>query len=623
MRSTFPMIRGRTLSARATCGLGLAATVYVSLIASVAMALPPLSTTLQPISSGASTGEKPQSKVWRHDGSWWSVVPDSSGTWLRRLDGDTWTSQLKLSNATTGTADVRAIGDVAHILLYRGVTSELVSVEYSSGSNTYQAWSARPTPSTVTLDSGVEIATIDVDSQGRMWLASDASTTISVRYSDSPYSSWSAPIQLASGVSSDDISVVTALPNGTVGVLWSNQNTQRFGFRLHVDGNPPATWAADEVPASQSALNVGLGMADDHLNFAVASDSTLYAAVKTSYDTGGYPKIALLVRRPAGTWDDLYPVDTAGTRAIALLNETAGTISVVYTSTEGAGDIVYRESPTATIAFGARSTLIGGGNHNDVTSTKQNIDDEVVCLAQSTSASVVDGVLRSTPPAVCGDGLVATSEGCDDGDVTSGDGCSSSCQVETCYLCAGQPSVCTPNNGASCNDGVFCNGADTCSGGTCSVHVGNPCPGADGDGNCAESCNEGADNCTAPDANGSACNDALFCNGADTLQRWGLRRPRRQSVSRRRRRRQLCGILQRGRGQLHGPRRERIRVQRRAVLQRCRHVQWGDLQRPRRQIRAREPTATETVSSPATKARIIARPPTRMARRATTVCFAR
>ena len=44
------------------------------------------------------------------------------------------------------------------------------------------------------------------------------------------------------------------------------------------------------------------------------------------------------------------------------------------------------------------------------------------------------------------------------------------------------------NNSNTCNDGVFCNGPDTCGGGTCSVHQGNPCEGPDGDGNCAESC---------------------------------------------------------------------------------------------------------------------------------------
>ena len=91
-----------------------------------------------------------------------------------------------------------------------------------------------------------------------------------MRWSDSPYSTWSSAITIATGVTDDDICAVTAFA-GKIGVLWSNQSTQRFGFKYHVDGADPATWSADEVPASQSALNVGAGMADDHINFAVAS----------------------------------------------------------------------------------------------------------------------------------------------------------------------------------------------------------------------------------------------------------------------------------------------------------------------------------------------------------------
>ena len=105
-----------------------------------------------------------------------------------------------------------------------------------------------------------------------------------------PYSSFSGPVTLATGVAADDIGVVTALPNGQIGVLWSNQNTRLFGFRVHSDGADPSVWSTDEQPASQSALDVGLGMADDHLNVAVAADGTLYAAVKTSYDTAGQTK---------------------------------------------------------------------------------------------------------------------------------------------------------------------------------------------------------------------------------------------------------------------------------------------------------------------------------------------
>jgi len=360
-----------------------------------AAALPPVQTSLTAFTVTANTGEKPQSKVWTHDGRWWCVFPNSSGTWVWRLDGTTWTSVLKLSNSTSVHADVKAMGAVSHVLLFTSASTELASIEYVPATQTYQAWTTRPANAPIALDAGAETATIDVDSQGRMWLATDRAAgtdQIVVYYSDAPYSSWSAPVTLATGITSDDIAVVTAFPNGKIGVLWSNQNTQRFGFRTHADGTAPATWTADELPASQSALNVGLGMADDHLHVAVASDGTLYAAVKTSYDTAGYPKIALLVRRPAGTWDNLYEVDQAGTRGIVLLDENAGTVTIVYTSVEGAGNIIYKESPTSAIAFGSSVQLMPGGL-NDAMSMKANVSGSVVIVAGN--GTQVQGVLRS------------------------------------------------------------------------------------------------------------------------------------------------------------------------------------------------------------------------------------
>ena len=360
-----------------------------------AAALPPVHTSLTALTVTANTGEKPQSKVWTHDGRWWCVFPNSSGTWVWRLDGTTWTSVLKLSNSTGVHADVKSMGAVAHVLLFTSATTELASIEYVPATQTYQAWTTRPANAPIALDSGTETATIDVDSQGRMWLATDRAAgtdQIVVYYSDAPYSSWSAPVTLATGIPNDDIAVVTAFPDGKIGVLWSNQSTQRFGFRTHADGTDPATWTADELPASQSALNVGLGMADDHLHVAVASDGTLYAAVKTSYDTAGFPKIALLVRRPAGTWDNLYEVDQSGTRGIVLLDENAETVTVLYTSVEGSGNILYKESSTSTIAFGSSVQLMPGGL-NDAMSMKANVNGSVVIVAGT--GTQVQGVLRS------------------------------------------------------------------------------------------------------------------------------------------------------------------------------------------------------------------------------------
>lgn len=92
---------------------------------------------------------------------------------------------------------------------------------------------------------------------------------------------------------------------------------------------------------------------------------------------------------------------------------------------------------------------------------------------------------------------------CDDENPCTTDTCSSG----TCFH---------TDNTNSCDDGLYCNGVDACAGGSCSIHAGNPCPAPDGDGNCSESCNETLNNCTGPDPNGSACNDGLYCNGADS-----------------------------------------------------------------------------------------------------------
>jgi hypothetical protein len=76
--------------------------------------------------------------------------------------------------------------------------------------------------------------------------------------------------------------------------------------------------------------------------------------------------------------------------------------------------------------------------------------------------------------------------------------------------------TCThPNNTAPCSDGIFCNGADTCSGGSCSGHAGDPCAGGP---ECANTCNEAGSNCFRPagstcSSDGNVCTDDL-CDGS-------------------------------------------------------------------------------------------------------------
>ncbi len=342
-------------------------------------------TPLTSFSVSEITGEKPQSKLWTYAGHWWNVMPDSGGTWIWRLDGTTWNHVLQISTSTNVKADVLSQDNVTHILLCDGSLTQLASVEYvSDGSGSYRRWSQRPGLVNAPLATSDETATLAIDSTGRMWIASDVSTTIEVRYSDAPYLSFSSPITIGSGITTDDISSIITMPNGSVGVLWSNQNLERFQFRTHQDGSDATIWSATESAAEQSALNLGAGMADDHVHLAVATDGTLYAAIKTGYDTSGIPRIGLLVRRPSGTWDPLYNVDTSGTRPIVVLDEAINRLMVMYTTTEAGGNIVFRETPLNNISFSASRTLISG-TVNNVTCTKQSVTNEVLVMASTSS----------------------------------------------------------------------------------------------------------------------------------------------------------------------------------------------------------------------------------------------
>ena len=158
----------------------------------------------------------------------------------------------------------------------------------------------------------------------------------------------------------------------------------------------------NEVPASQSALNVGNGMADDHLSLAAGADGSVYAAIKTAYDAGtaAAPEMALLVRDPFGNWGPLYGIDGHGTRPIIMLNETQGRLRYVYSGETGYNDIVYKDiflsqiDPSNPSKFFSqpRQTLIGGGINANPSSAKANFNGDLVVIA-GTNANTVNGAL--------------------------------------------------------------------------------------------------------------------------------------------------------------------------------------------------------------------------------------
>lgn len=398
-------------------------------------------TSLGTISSTTKTADKPQSKVWFYGGYWWTVAPVTGGTYIYRLDGTSWTQLSKIFSSTLVKADVKLSNDTAYVLLCSSSIpplqkATLLRAKYIAGSPPTYSFSLPADTTQIPIDSYSETSTIDIDSKWIMWLASDGGGTsassglkkINVRWSSYPYTTWSDSITLETGVNWDDICAITAYdPDGPskIGIMWSNQSTTSFRFAYHIDGDNVNSWTTETIISVPSP---GYGVADDHINLKVGSDGTIYAAVKTGYDTPEYPQIGLLVKSHDGTWSSLYTVtknndNGPGTRPIALLNEVENKITVIYTQKELGSDIVYKESSTGSINFPDRQQYLrfGTTDYDNVSSTKQNYTDSVVIIfstgtVQAGGPGTWNGVIakRSSVSTTNGAGYALSFDGSDD-----------------------------------------------------------------------------------------------------------------------------------------------------------------------------------------------------------------
>jgi len=140
-----------------------------------------------------------------------------------------------------------------------------------------------------------------------------------------------------------------------------------------------------------------------------------------------------------------------------------------------------------------------------------------------TLLTCTDGNLCTTDTCNPARGCVFTNNAapCSDGNAcTTGDTCAGgSCQAGSPLQCTDgngcTDDTCSPasgcvftNNAASCDDGIFCNGADTCASGACTAHGGDPCAGT------GQRCDEAAQRCLVLECTSlsdQACDDGNAC----------------------------------------------------------------------------------------------------------------
>jgi hypothetical protein len=348
------------------------------------------------------TGEKPQSKLWYHDGRWWgSLFHVASGTyhifWLNLATQQWIDTGTVLDDRPATKAD--CLWDSTANKLYvvsggAGSTADarLFRYSYDTGSQTYTLDSGFP----VTVRSGgAETIVIDKDTTGQLWITYTQGSRVYVNRSTTADNLWGSPFLVpAPGVNarvaSDDISSLVAF-DGKIAVVWSNQTDDTFYYAIHNDADPDTTWSGGVALRDPS-------IADDHINLkSLQADSAgnVFAVVKTSIGgtTSDTPQILLLARRPDGSWDSAMVSSGAEnqTRPILLIDTDYRQI-YVFSSNESGGIVYYKRSAIDNLQFpaGFGTPFISSSTYtsiNNATSTKQNLNRAtgIVVLASDDS----------------------------------------------------------------------------------------------------------------------------------------------------------------------------------------------------------------------------------------------
>ena len=267
-----------------------------------------------PDCTSTPTGEKPESKLWFTDGTWWASMCTSAlpAYHIYRLDRTTnaWIDTgTVLDDRGASKADVlweeatQTLYVASHIFTTlaeptpaEDLWGRLYRYRYNAADQTYVLDPGFP----VAITHGKsETLTLAKDTTGKLWVTYVESSQVMVNHSSGSGlefdHSWGAPYPLpvssAAALSSDDIATLVAYA-GRIGIMWSNQNTRRLYFAGHQDSEiDDQTWQVASV------YNPGGLAADDHLNLkSLQRDGTghLYAVTKTNYTEASQPLVVLL-----------------------------------------------------------------------------------------------------------------------------------------------------------------------------------------------------------------------------------------------------------------------------------------------------------------------------------------
>jgi Ca2+-binding RTX toxin-like protein len=367
----------------------------------------------------APTGEKPQSKLWFNDGTWWASMFNRTAEeyHIYRYDRATHTwsdTGTLIDERNNSKADT--LWDGSHLYVATaGIcttcspqSARLLRYSYDAQTKRYSLDPGFPVSGI--SNGGMEAIVLDKDTTGKLWVTYTQKRQVYVNRSLSTDQTWGTPFVLpvagASNLNADDISAVVAF-DSQIGIMWSNQRDSAMYFATHTDGDADDVWQA-----SRTAIQ-GPNFADDHISLRSLQvddvSGRVFAAVKTSLNdvpnpNPNAPLIFLMALGRDGNWTNhvFGRVGDNHTRPIVMIDQEHRDLYMFASAPccDG-GAIYYKKTALANISFpeGVGTPFVQSATDtriNNATSTKQNVNSTtglMVLASDDTSRNYLHNII--------------------------------------------------------------------------------------------------------------------------------------------------------------------------------------------------------------------------------------
>ena len=319
----------------------------------------------------------------------------------------------------------------------------------------------------------------------------------------------------------ESISALPVDPSGGTPLTFTPSNDDGYANVSLTGGNTVSLYGisyGDFWVGSNGYITFGAGDSDytesliDH--FDTPRISGVFDDLNPS--VGGTVSWKQLADRAVVTWENVPEYGTSNSNTFQIELRFDGTLVISYLAIAATDGLAGLSEGSGQPADFYESDLSAMGPCGVECTHDSDCEDHLFCNGADTC---VDGTcVHAGDPCAGGPECADTCDEAGDNCYTPvGTPCTDDGNVCTDNECDGAGTCAAINNTAPCDDDVFCNGADTCSGGTCSVHAGDPCVGGP---ECADTCDEDGDTCNLPPGtpctdDGNVCTDNE-CDGAGT-----------------------------------------------------------------------------------------------------------